>query len=86
MWVFNGFWIKYLSYEYAKRGACLALVARREDKLIDVATTATMMGCDDAITICADVSKVDDRKRFVDETVDYFGRCKYFYSNCMIWF
>lgn len=34
------------------------------------------MGCGDVITICADVSKVEDCKRFVDGTVNYYGRCK----------
>ncbi|KAJ9568534.1 hypothetical protein OSB04_004500 [Centaurea solstitialis] len=63
---------EYLAYEYAKRGARLALVARREELLEVVAGKAREMGSPDVIVISADVSKLDDCKRFVDETVNHF--------------
>ncbi|PKI76700.1 hypothetical protein CRG98_003009 [Punica granatum] len=65
---------EHLAYVYASRGACLALVARRESRLVEVANRAYWLGSPDVIVIRADVSKVDDCKRFVDETVSHFGR------------
>lgn len=68
--------LKHLAYEYARRGACLALVARRENRLREVASTAYQLGSPEVIVIRADVSRVEDCERFVDETVQHFGRCK----------
>ncbi|KAF5191206.1 11-beta-hydroxysteroid dehydrogenase-like [Thalictrum thalictroides] len=67
---------EHLAYEYAKKGARLSLVARREKKLQEVAEKARKFGSPDAIFICGDVSKSNDCKRFVEETVNHFGRCK----------
>lgn len=66
-----------MAYVYAQKGARLALVARRENRLQSVASIATLLGCKDVITIQADVSKVEDCERFVDETINYYGRCKF---------
>lgn len=44
--------------------------------LEEVADTAREIGSPDVITIHADVSKVDDCSRLVEETMDHFGRCK----------
>ncbi|KAK3003405.1 hypothetical protein RJ639_020021 [Escallonia herrerae] len=41
------------SYEYAKRGACLALVGRREDRLQTVASKTRQIGSPDVIVIPA---------------------------------
>jgi NAD(P)-dependent dehydrogenase (short-subunit alcohol dehydrogenase family) len=41
-----------------------------------VAGTAYQLGSPEVIVIRADVSRVADCKRFVDETVEHFGRCK----------
>lgn len=68
--------LQHLAYEYARRGARLALVARRTDRLQKVAERARQMGSPDVIVITADVSKVEDCKRFVDKTVNHFGQCK----------
>jgi short-subunit dehydrogenase len=67
---------KQIAYQYARRGARLALVARREDRLRGVASEAMKMGSPDVIMIRADVSKVEDCKRFVDEAIRHFGQCK----------
>lgn len=66
-----------LTYEYAKRGACLVIIARRENQLNKVAEEARKLGSPDVVPICADVIKVDDCKRFVEEAVNHFGRCKF---------
>ena len=64
------------AYEYAKRGARLALVARREDHLLVVANKARKLGSLEVIVSCADVSKFEECKRFVDEAISHFGQCK----------
>ncbi|KAK4846629.1 hypothetical protein QYF36_020063 [Acer negundo] len=72
---------EHLAYEYASRGACLALCARREKSLEDVAETAREIGSPDVITVRGDVSKVDDCRRLVEETVDHFGRLDHLVNN-----
>ena len=68
--------LKHVAYEYAKRGARLVLVARREDHLRAVANKARKIGSSEVIAVAADVSKVEDCKRFVEEAVNHFGQCK----------
>ena len=68
--------MQHLAYEYARRGARLALVARRTDRLQKVADEARQLGSPDVIVIIADVSKIEDCKRFVNTTVNHFGQCK----------
>ena len=69
--------MKHLAYEYARRGARLALVARREQRLQEVAAICEIIGSPEAVYILADVSKIEDCKRFVDATVNHFGYCKH---------
>lgn len=66
-----------LAYEYARRGACLALCARREGILREVAEKALDLGSPEVISVPADVANIDDCKSFVEETVKRFGRCKF---------
>ncbi|XWS60237.1 hypothetical protein CRYUN_Cryun07bG0018600 [Craigia yunnanensis] len=73
-----------LAYEYGRRGARLALTARREKSLQEVADRARDLGSPDVITIRADVSKVDDCKRLVEETVNHFGRLDHLVNNAGI--
>lgn len=70
--IFNN--LQYLAYEYAKRGACLTLAARRDRSLNEVAEGARELGSPDVITIQADVSKAEDCRRIVDQTMSHFGR------------
>ncbi|XBI55731.1 hypothetical protein VPH35_037479 [Triticum aestivum] len=67
---------EHLAYEYAKRGANLALVARREASLREVTDNASALGSPSVLVLPADVSKPDDCLKFIDDTVAYFGRCK----------
>lgn len=68
--------LKQLAIEYARRGACLALVARRESMLKSVAHSTTMIGCQDVISLCADVSNAEHCKLCIEQTVKYYGRCE----------
>lgn len=52
------------------------MVARRKEQLEVVAERARELGSPEVIVISADVSKVDDCKRFVDETIHHFGTCE----------
>ncbi|KAL0000593.1 hypothetical protein SO802_014374 [Lithocarpus litseifolius] len=72
---------EYVAYEYAKRGARLALVARREDRLRAVADRARKLGSPEVVVVRADVSKVEECKQFVDEIVNYFGRLDHLVNN-----
>ncbi|MED6121635.1 hypothetical protein PIB30_032072 [Stylosanthes scabra] len=75
---------EYLAYEYAKRGARLALSARREASLRQVADTARHLGSPDVIVIRADVSKPEDCMRLIDQTVNHFGRLDHLVNNAAI--
>ncbi|KAI3673621.1 hypothetical protein L6452_39745 [Arctium lappa] len=75
---------EHLAMEYAKEGACLALVARREKELEIVAQNAKAMGSPDVIVISADVSKLHDCNVFVDQTIKHFGKLDYLVNNAAI--
>ncbi|CAK9138276.1 unnamed protein product [Ilex paraguariensis] len=75
---------EHLAYEYAKRGACLSICARREHRLRYVAERALELGATDVIAVRADVSNVNDCKLLVDETLDRFGRLDHLVNNAGI--
>ncbi|KAK3043224.1 hypothetical protein RJ639_002467 [Escallonia herrerae] len=75
---------EHLAYEYARRGACLALAARRENRLREVADNAREIGAPDVIAVRADVANVDDCKRFVEQSVNHFGRLDHLVNNAGI--
>ncbi|KAK9066391.1 hypothetical protein SSX86_013713 [Deinandra increscens subsp. villosa] len=75
---------EHLAYEYASRGACLALSARREDRLREVADRCRHIGSPDVIVIRADVSNAHDCKRMVDQTVHHFNRLDHLVNNAGI--
>lgn len=51
-------------------------MARREASLREVADNASALGSPSVLVLPADVSKPDDCRKFIDDTVAYFGRCK----------
>ncbi|KAL7099321.1 hypothetical protein ACP275_09G076600 [Erythranthe tilingii] len=73
-----------LAYEYAKRGACLVLAARRERSLQEVAETARDCGSPDVVVVRADVSKVEDCRKIIDQTMNHFGRLDHLVNNAGI--
>ncbi|KAK4734896.1 hypothetical protein R3W88_009157 [Solanum pinnatisectum] len=72
---------EHLAYEYARRGACLTIAARREKSLLEVAERAFDLGASDVLVVPADVSNVDDCRRIVDRTISHFGRLDHLVNN-----
>ncbi|BFG32276.1 hypothetical protein CerSpe_185500 [Prunus speciosa] len=72
---------EHLAYEYAKRGARLALADRREDRLPGVADKTRGLGSPDAIVLPADVSILEHCNRLVNETVNHFGQLDHLVNN-----
>ncbi|ERN06302.1 11-beta-hydroxysteroid dehydrogenase 1B [Amborella trichopoda] len=75
---------EHMAYQYAKRGARLVLIARREQSLQEVAEKARSLGSPDVIVVHADVTRVDECKRFIDETINHFGRLDHLVNNAGI--
>ncbi|WCJ36295.1 11-beta-hydroxysteroid dehydrogenase [Euphorbia peplus] len=72
---------EHLAYEYAKKGARLALVARRDKSLREVVYIAEELGSPDVLMILADVQKPEDCQRMIDETISHFGRLDHLVNN-----
>ncbi|CAI9113132.1 OLC1v1013675C1 [Oldenlandia corymbosa var. corymbosa] len=72
---------EHMAYEYARRGACLVLAARREKSLREVADRALELGSPDVVVVRADVSNVDDCRRVIDQTMNHFGRLDHLVNN-----
>ncbi|KAL0734307.1 hypothetical protein Bca4012_010517 [Brassica carinata] len=75
---------EHLAYEYARRGAYLTLVARREDRLRLVANRCRRLGSPDVAVVPGDVSVIEDCKRFVEETISRFERLDHLVNNAGI--
>ncbi|KAL6520777.1 11-beta-hydroxysteroid dehydrogenase B [Orobanche hederae] len=63
-----------IAYQYAKRGANLVLVARRDHRLRAISEHATSLGAPHVLKIAADVVKEEDCRRFINETINCYGR------------
>ncbi|XP_017610738.2 11-beta-hydroxysteroid dehydrogenase-like 6 isoform X3 [Gossypium arboreum] len=72
---------EHVAYEYARRGACLAVVARREHRLRQVAAVCEIIGSPEAVYIVGDVAKMEDCQQFVEATVSYFGHLDHLVTN-----
>lgn len=62
-----------IAYEYAKRRANLVLIARREHRIRGISESARTLGARHVLIMVADVVKEDDCRRFINETINYFG-------------
>ncbi|KAM0899005.1 hypothetical protein ACQ4PT_021560 [Festuca glaucescens] len=76
---------EHLVYEYARKGACVALVARTEIALRAVAKTARELGAPDTLVVPADITNVEESKRAVEETVAHFGKLNHLVANAGVW-
>ncbi|WCJ34862.1 11-beta-hydroxysteroid dehydrogenase [Euphorbia peplus] len=63
-----------IAYEYAKKKANLVLVARRENRLRGISEKARNIGAKHVMIMAADVVKEDECRRFMNETINLFGR------------
>ena len=63
-----------IAYENAKRRANLVLVARSENRLRVISENARRIGANHITIIAADVVKEEDCRRFVNETIKFYGR------------
>ncbi|KAI3773677.1 hypothetical protein L1987_48207 [Smallanthus sonchifolius] len=66
-----------IAYEYAKKGANLVLVARRDQRLRGISENARSLGAPNVLIMAADVVKEEDCRRFINETISFFGRVDY---------
>lgn len=67
---------------FAKRGAKVAIVARSKDKLDEVEKQCIAVSKpENVLVIVADVSKMEDLQRIVDETVKRFGQIDVLVNN-----
>ncbi|WOG89230.1 hypothetical protein DCAR_0208467 [Daucus carota subsp. sativus] len=55
-----------------------------EDRLQQVAQVARELGAPDVIVIAADVSRIDDCQRMVDQTINHFGKLDHLVNNAGI--
>lgn len=67
----------------AKAGAKVAIVGRKREKLDSAETELRAEGFD-VLSVVADVSREDDVKRMVAQTVDHFGRLDILVNNAGI--
>ncbi|XP_057502831.1 11-beta-hydroxysteroid dehydrogenase B [Actinidia eriantha] len=63
-----------IAYEYAKKKANLVLVARREQRLRGISENAIQLGARNVMIMAADVVKEDECRRFINETINFYGR------------
>lgn len=75
---------EHLAYQYAMKGASLALVARREWSLRQVADKALELGAPDVLILPGDVSNSEDCTRFVQATIDRYSRLDHLVCNAGI--
>ncbi|ONK77830.1 uncharacterized protein A4U43_C02F11170 [Asparagus officinalis] len=74
----------HIAYQYAKKGAYLVLVARREQSLREVAERAKSIGSPDVLVAPADVAKPEDCRQFIEDTINHFGRLDHLVNNAGI--
>lgn len=67
----------------AQRGANIVVVDLSEEKGVETVHLCKELGSD-AIFVQADVSKVDDVKKYVAETMSHFGKIDMFFNNAGI--
>lgn len=68
--------------QFAKEGANLAICARREDRLQEVANACREFGAD-VLTCLCDVTKMDQVNHFADEIQAHFGRVDVLVNNAV---
>ncbi len=75
---------KALAYEYASRGYRISISARREKLLLEIAADIKTKHAVEIHTVAADVSKEEDCKRIIDQTIKKFGQIDTLINNAGI--
>nr|XP_029121853.1 11-beta-hydroxysteroid dehydrogenase-like 5 isoform X2 [Elaeis guineensis] len=73
-----------LAYEYARKKANLVLVARREQRLRGIRENARLLGAKQVLVIPADVVKEEDCRRFISDTISYFGQLNHLVNSASL--
>ncbi|KAG1363640.1 11-beta-hydroxysteroid dehydrogenase-like 5 [Cocos nucifera] len=73
-----------LAYEYARKKANLVLVARREQRLRGIRENARLLGAKQVLVIPADVVKEEDCRRFISDTITYFGQLNHLVNSASL--
>ncbi|MDK1374295.1 MULTISPECIES: glucose 1-dehydrogenase [unclassified Sinorhizobium] len=71
------------AHAFAREGASVVLVGRRHDVLEQTAVSIQAKG-GTSLAIAGDVSRADDARRIVLETVQHFGRLDHLFNNAGI--
>lgn len=72
-----------VALKLAKKEVNISVVDRSKENGEETVRLCKELGCD-AIFIQADVSKVEDAKRYVAQTVGHFGKIDLFFNNAGI--
>jgi NAD(P)-dependent dehydrogenase (short-subunit alcohol dehydrogenase family) len=64
---------KSIALNYARRGASIVLAARRAEQLQQVATQCKSQGAADVLTVATDVTREQDCKALIEQSVAKFG-------------
>ncbi|XP_024534787.1 11-beta-hydroxysteroid dehydrogenase-like 5 [Selaginella moellendorffii] len=72
---------EYMAYEYGKRGAKVVLCGRRENQLKNVQERVGSEGATDTLVVVADVSREEECKKVVDETINTLGKIDHLVCN-----
>ena len=72
-----------LAYEFSKIGAKVCIAARREERITKIKEDIINNG-NDAIAVVTDVTKEEDCKRLINETIKAFGTVDILINNAGI--
>lgn len=72
-----------VAYAFAKQGCCVVLAARNTQKLEQVKQTCEQLGAK-ALVVACDVSKEDDCRKLIEQTIQHFGTIHILINNAGI--
>jgi len=73
-----------LAKALSKQGAKIAICARNADKLNKTATLCQELGAKEVLALSVDVSKIEECKHFIEETIKQFGTIHVLINNAGI--
>ncbi|CAH1233085.1 HSD11B1L [Branchiostoma lanceolatum] len=70
-----------VAYQYARLGAKILIIARRENRLKEVVAKAKSLGAQEAHYVAGDMGKAEDCERTIQAAKEKFGRLDYLVLN-----